>query len=217
MAIAFDATSTSGYQTAQSTYSWSHTCAANSILFVPISMLSVAGSSVTGVTYDGVALSDLTNEDSTTGACRVELWILNGPHSGTHTIAVTLSAPLDSIGNAISFSSDSAPTQEDASGSGGTNIGATDVTFGITPDHDGDWILSAIATSDTSITAGGGQTERQNVSGTLGSGSLSSVGPIDPAASTTVRWTNVGAAAAWAIVVTAVRDNPDTLMAQICM
>ncbi len=205
--ISFDANSDSGYQTAQSTYSWNHTCGGTDrYLRVGISMLSVAGSSVSSITYNGVALSLLRAKASVSGAVRAELWELVAPAIGTHSIAVTLSASLDSIGTAISLNGvhQTSPS-EGAADATATNVGAADATVNVTTVADNDWVSDIVASDDTAITVGAGQTQRVNVTGTLGSGALSTEGPKTPAGSVTMSWANVGALATWTIVAAAVR------------
>lgn len=205
--IQFDAASNSGYQTAQSTYTWNHTCTgSNRHLLVGISMLSVAGSSVSGITYNGVAMTFLGAKASVSGAIRVELWGLVAPATGTNAIAVTLSASLDSVGGAISTTGvhQTSPTEAFNSASA-TNVGAADATVDVTTVADNDWVLDAVATSDTTITVTGTQTQRSNVSGALGSGATGSQGPKTPPGTVTSAWTNVGALATWSIAAIALR------------
>lgn len=201
-AIAFDTSTNSGYQTAQSSYSWSHTCSGNNrYLTVGISMLSVGGSSVSSITYNGVALSLIKAQASVSGAVRAELWGLVAPVSGSHTITVTLSASLDSIGGAISFANVAQTTSVEASNSAtATNVGAADATVDVTTVADKDWVIDVVATDDTSITVGAGQTSRNNVTGTLGSGAMSTEGPKTPAGVVTMSWTSVAALATWSTV-----------------
>lgn len=214
--IAFDAASNSGYQTAQSTYSWSHTCTgANRYLIVGISMLSVGGSSVSSITYNGVALSLIDARASVSGAVRAELWGLVAPATGSNTIVVTLSTSLDSIGGAVSSTGvhQSSPL-EGAADASATNVGAADATVNVVTVADNDWCVDVVATSDTAITVGAGQTSRNNVTGTLGSGAMSTEGPKTPAGTVTMSWTNVGALATWSIVSVALRpiSAADTLV-----
>ena len=200
MAIAFDATSNSGYQTT-TPYSWSHTCTGSSrVLIVGVSMLSVAGSSVTGITYNGVALTKIRSDISAVGAVRTELWRLVNPASGSNTVEVTLSATLDSIAAAVSLTgvNQTNPTGSH-NGASATNVGAADATVSVSTTADGSWLIDAVATTDTAITVGAGQTQRSNVSGTLGSGGTSTEGPKTPTGSVTMSWTDVGAAATWTV------------------
>lgn len=205
--IQFDAASNSGYQTAQSTYSWSHTCTgSNRYLTVGISMLSVGGASVSSITYNSVALSLIKAQASAVGAIRSELWGLVAPTTGSNTIVVTLSASLDSAAGAVSYTGVEQTTPYEAANSAtATNVGAADATVNVTTVADNDWTFDNVATDDTAITVGAGQTSRSNVTGTLGSGAMSSEGPKTPAGSVTMSWTNVDALKTWSTVAAALR------------
>lgn len=219
-AIAFDAASNSGYQTAQGNYSWNHTCTGNFLeLLVGISMLSVAGSSVSSITYGGVQLTFVNAKASVSGAVRAELWRLTAPPTGTNSIAVTLSTALDSAGGAISLTNvDQETPLEGTANASATNVGAADATVGITTVVQYDWAVSVVATTDTAITVGTGQTQRSNVTGTLGSGGTSTKGPITTAGADTEYWTNVAALATWSIIATGVRPySTPVLFAQACL
>lgn len=205
--ISFDAASNSGAQVAQTTYSWSHTCTGtNRFLAVDVSILS-AGATVTGITYNGVAMSQISGAaiSTVTSFGRIECWGLANPASGSNTIAVTLSGSITSVGTAVSYTSvhQTSPT-EGGNANQATNVGATDATVSVTSVADQDWIHAAIATDDTAITAN--QTSRNNVSST-GSGADEDFGPQSPGAKT-MGWTGVGALATWAIAGYAIR--PDT-------
>lgn len=206
--IAFDAASNSAYNTADALYSWAHTCTgSNRYLVVGVSMLSVAGSNVSGVTYGGVAMTFLGAIASGSGAIRSELWGLISPATGSNTVEVTLSAALDSIAGATSFTgvNQTSPI-EGYNSATATNVGAADATVNVTTVADNDWVVDCVATSDTAITVGAGQTSRNNVTGTLGSGAMSTEGPKTPAGSVTMNWTDVGAAATWSIGAIGLRD-----------
>lgn len=209
--IQFDATTTSGYETSQTVYSWSHTSTgSNRYLLVGISMLSVAGSSVSSVVMgpgtDDLAFTFLGARASASGAVRVEMWGLKAPLTGANTIQVTLSAALDSIANAISFRNvNQTSPVEGINSDSATNVGAADATVDVTTVADSDWGVDVVATSDTSITVGAGQTSRENVTGTLGSGGMSTEGPKSPAGAVTMSWTNVGALATWSILALGLR------------
>ena len=209
--IAFDAASNSGYLSAvaepDGIYSWNHTCTgANRFLIVGVSMLSVAGSSVTGITYNGVALTKIGHVASVSGAVRAELWGLIAPATGSNVIQVTLSTALDSVGCAVSFTGvhQTSPT-EGFNTATATNVGAADATVDITTVANNDWVIDQVATDDTAITVGAGQTSRNNVTGTLGSGADSTEGPKTPAGAVTMSWGAVGAAATWSIAGIALR------------
>lgn len=205
--IMYDMASNSGYQTAQSTYSWAHFTGGDSrYLVVGVSMLSVAGSSVSSVTYGAENLTLLGTVASGAGAVRVELWGRVAPLQGSNTIAVTLSAALDSAAGATSFTGvhQVSPTEAFNSATA-TNVGAADATVNVTTVADNDWVIDTVATDDIAITVGAGQTSRWNVTGTLGSGAGSTEGPKTPAGAVTMSWTDVAALATWSIAGIAIR------------
>ncbi len=197
--VGFDAASNSGYNTADAVYSWSHTCAGN-YLTVGVAMLSVGGSSVSGITYNGDAMTLLRAQASGAGAIRTELWGLVNPDQGTHDVEVTLSAALDSAAVATSYTGvhQTSPT-EAANSATATNVGAADATVNVTTVADGDWVVDMVATDDAAITVGSGQTSRGNVTGTLGSGAMSTEGPKQTAGSVTMSWTDVAGLKTWSI------------------
>lgn len=205
--VAFDAASNSTYQTAQSSYSWSHTCTgANRFLAVDIELLSVPGTTVSSITYNGVALAFIGAKSTVSGAGRVECWGLAAPASGSNTIAVTLSAAVGSAGTAVSYTGvhQTVPTEAFNSAQA-TNVGAADATVTVTSVADNCVIHAACATDDTSITAG--NTARNNVTGALGSGADEDTGPITPATATAMSYTGVGALQTWAIAGYAIRPT----------
>lgn len=206
--IVFDAASNSGYQAAASSYNWNHTCTGQQrFLAVDISLLSVAGTTVTAVTYNGVALSLIGAKSSVSGADRVECWGLANPASGTNTIAVTLSASIASAGTAVSYTGvhQTVPTEAFNSAQATNGGSPADATVTVTTVAERAWVHAALATDDTAVTAN--QTSRNNVTGAAGSGANEDTGPIYPAAATAVSYTGVGALATWAIAGYAIRPE----------
>ena len=205
--ITFDAASNSGCQIADASYSWSHTVSAslsNRVLLVAISIMSLT--SVASVTYAGQAL---TFEDSAQSATvRTEWWLLTNPPTGANTVAVTLSAGVDSAAGAVSFGnvSQANPIDGEAGASGSGNPATVDLTT----ETDGAWVLDVVATPDTAITVGAGQTQRWNLSCTLGTGASSTEGPQSPAGTVTMSWTDVAALNSWAISAIALRPSTGT-------
>lgn len=137
---------------------------------------------------------------SVSGACRVELWGLVAPALRTGTIAVTLTGAINSAGCASSFNGvhQTSPT-EGFNSAQATNGGAADATVDVTTVADNDWCVDIVATDDTAITVGSGQTQRANVTGAAGSGAMSTEGPKTPGGAVTMSWTDIGASATWAI------------------
>lgn len=198
--LRFDYASNSGYQAASSTYSWTHTCSwSDRFLAVDISVFSVPGTTVSSITYNGVALSLIGLRSSVTGALHVECWGLVNPTSGPNTIAVTLSTSVISSGTAVSYSGVDQTTPYEAFNSNqATNVGAADATVSITTITDNDWVHAVVATDDGSVVAG--QTSRNNVTGAAGTGANEDTnGVVTPAGIQAMSYTGVGAAATWVI------------------
>lgn len=200
--IGFDAASNSGYQAAQSTYTFNRTVSgSNTFLAVDVAVLS-AGQTVTSVVDDSaggaVAMSFIGAQSTVTSFGRVEQWGLVNPATGTKSIAVTLSGVVISASTAVSYTGvhQTSPTEAFNSAQA-TNVGAADATVTITSVANNCWIHAAVATDDASITAG--QTSRNNVTGAGGSGADEDTGPITPPGGTAMSYTNIGALSTWAI------------------
>lgn len=193
--ITFDAASNGGYTAAANTDTWSHTNAGN-YLVVGVAMLGVAN--VTGITYNGVALTLLGSKTSAGSLLRVELWGLAAPFVGAANIVVSLDGSIAFAGVASSWGGvhQTSPT-EGFNSATATNVGAADATVDVTTVADNCVVVDVMASSDGSVTVGAGQTERNNVTGAAGSGTMSSEGPKTPAGSVTMSWTDVGALATW--------------------
>lgn len=206
--IAFDAAANSGYQAAQSTYTFNRTCTgSNRYLVVDVSLLS-AGQTVSSIVDDSgggnVQMTFIGARSTVSSVGRIETWGLVAPATGTKSIQVNLSGTIASAATAVSYTGvhQSLP-YEAFSSNQATNVGAADATVVVTPIADNTWIHAAIATDDGSITAN--QTTRNNVTGAGGSGANEDSGPITPAAATTMSYTNVGALQTWAIAGVALR------------
>jgi len=207
--IAFDAAANSGYQAAASTYTFNRTVTgSNTFLTVNVSLLS-AGQTVTSIVDDfGGTNTQMVLEvakSTVTSFGRIEMWRLVNPTAGTKTIQVNLSGAIASTATAASYTGvhQTSPT-EGANSAQATNVGAADATVNITTVADNDWVVGAIATSDSAITAN--QTSRNNVTGAGGSGANEdNNGPKTPAGAVTMSYTNVDAAMTWAIAGYAIR------------
>lgn len=208
--IAFDAASNSGDIAAASSYSgnasWS---GSNRMLAVDVCMLG-PGVTVTAMTYGGATCTLVGVRSTVTSFGRVEQWRIcssdsGAPAAGSNTLSVTLSGSLEFAVDWTSYTGvhQTSPT-EGFNSNQATNVGATDATVTVTSVADNCWIHAACVASDTSITAG--QTSRNNVSGTLGSGANEDNGAaVTPPGGTAMNYTGVGAAVTWAIAGYAIR------------
>lgn len=191
-AIAFD-TSVNGADAAGSV-SWSHTVTgANPILFVTtMSHTTTPGDLVTAVTYNGVSMSKAgTTLSYQTGSpiyFNLTLWYLQGPATGTHTVAVTAvgSPETDGISNSYTGAKqtggiDAYSSQSDAVGS--------NPAVAITTVANNSWTVLASGAGCVLATAGTGSTLRVSAQ----PGTFDSNGPITPAGPATMNINYSGA------------------------
>jgi len=89
MAIAFDATS-SGSSGGASSITFAHTCTgSNRVLFVTV--IGEVIPSITGVTYAGVAMTQVGSSVSGGGSRSIHLFYLDNPASGANNVVVSSS------------------------------------------------------------------------------------------------------------------------------
>lgn len=197
---AVEAVTPSTYQSGTSSATATINPSAGANLYVGVALLSVAGTSVSAVDFNGAAFTKVRHNASVSGACRAELWKLENCAGGSHDVTVTLSASVAWAFGVISMTGAATSTSvENDSGTSATNIMATDASVTIVTVTDNDLCVDIVATDDTAITVGADQTERVNVTGTLGSCGMSTE-PKTTAGSVTMSWTNVGAGATWSTV-----------------
>lgn len=207
--ITFDATSNSGLQVAQSTYTFDRTCSGSDrFLDISVALLS-AGQTVSSVVDDfgggNVNAVFIGAQSTVTSFGRVEMWRVITPATGTKSIQVNLSGSVTSVAMATAYTGVHQTVPVEAFNSAqATNVGAADATVTVTPIADNCWVIAVAATDDGTITPL--KTSRNNVSGgaTL-SGANEDTGPISPAAGTAMGYTDVAALATWAIAGYAIR------------
>lgn len=163
----FDAASTGSAE--NTNVSWSHTAAGSDrVLLVYIYYWNGGntGSRISGVTFNGVALTFLdTQRDAGAQQRTMDVWYLLNPDTGTHTIAVSGMGFGSKCGVGISLSdaAQSAPTAFKANG----NSTTASVTLTGTVN---DLFIDAAGESnngtDSTMTAGGSQTDRAQVTET---------------------------------------------------
>lgn len=181
MAVAFDAVSSAEALSASS-LTFSHTCTGSDrYLTVGVNILGVG--TVTGITYNGVAMTQLVVIQNTPD-CKVEIWGLAAPATGANNVVVTLSG-LEAVGSgAISFtgvdqsSSTSSPQTNSADSATSSSVTVTSAT--------GDMVVDIVGTSSMSPTVGAGQTQRYTTSPAAGFGNGSTEAG---AASVVMSWT----------------------------
>lgn len=158
MAIAFD-TSIDGTFGA-TPFSWNHTCTgSNRFLCVCVATAST-GDVVTGVTYNGVAMTQV-GKALGGGATEVYLYVLANPASGSNAIVVTASSGT-LLGCSTSYTGAQASSTADSSNTGTTAGGAASLTLSTTVVAANCWLVGVWHASGGALSAGTGTTLRQN-------------------------------------------------------
>jgi hypothetical protein len=177
MAIAFDATSGSGNITGTNTTSVAHTCTGtNRILYVGV-QITEAATTVTGITYNSVALTKISGKDVPNGSRRVELWYLIAPATGANNIVVTLSgtpANWFSVG-AISYTGAKQSGQPEAYAESSADAGYTNFSQAVTTLTDNAWLVGVMCNGCAQLSGGpvsfnAGTTARQSLYNRVGAG-----------------------------------------------
>ena len=178
-------------------FTWAHTCSGTDrLLRVTVSHFD-SSDAVTGVTYNGVALTAVPSGATTNGQCWITAYYLIAPDTGTHDIVVTVAGNVFDFGaGAISYNDvhQTVPlgTAVTATGTGTTPTvdvsSATDelVDDGLVIIHSG------------TLSVGAGQTQRWNAIATFGFIKYAGSTEVG-AASTTMSWSN-SSSQTWAMV-----------------
>lgn len=102
MAIAYDTVTTSSLWSSVTSITFAHTCSgSNRILFVCTA--NNVGVNVTGVTYNGVAMTNIGGALSNWAPSKSYLWYLIAPATGSNNVVVSLSASASVIAMAASY------------------------------------------------------------------------------------------------------------------
>ena len=191
MAIALDAV-TDQAQASGSTYSFSHTCTgSNLILWVGI--FGDTTDTLTGITYNGVAMTVYQKVGMGFGDRWIYLCYLVNPATGSNTVEATFSASTFAKAVAVSYTGAKQTGQPD-NGNNWTDLFTASISHSVTTVADNCWMVFIAKTNGVGTpTAGTGSTSRG------GSNSFSffdSNGAITPAGSYTMEC-SVGGSAVW--------------------
>jgi hypothetical protein len=159
MAIAYDnSTTANAFRTNASSLTFSHTTSgSNRLLVVGVHTVDANSRTITGVTYNGVAMTSLY-EYSAFSQRRTGMFYLINPASGANNVVITLSGATASPGTiegaAISFTgvfqtAAGFPDSNSKTDSTGTSISAT-----TTANADQNWIVGVFSGDANAITAG---------------------------------------------------------------
>lgn len=161
MAIAYDATS-KGAAATPLTLTVSHTCTgSNLLLTASVLWFDSAAKTLSGVTYNGVAMTLGTSNAS--GNYKHSMWYLINPATGTHDIVATWSGAINDNATLIgaSYTGAKQSSQPDATATDSSASG-TILTTNITTVADSCMLVDSFADIDNTgaPTAGASQNER---------------------------------------------------------
>ncbi len=164
MAIAFDSSTTST-NSGSATLTFGFNNVAGNALIVAFTANKLVIPAITGVTYNGVALTASVNSPQNPPAdvtVKVYYYYLLNPATGTNNVVITFTGTCDGISaNALSYSGvGSFPQDTSTTGTGTTG------TLTVTTTIDNSWIVGCFRNnSDGNGSAGSGTTRRSNIAG----------------------------------------------------
>lgn len=143
--ITYDNTSNSGWKVSQTVFSWAHNNIAGDLLVVGISSESATDRTVTGITYNGQAMTSIRSDGAYQNK-RTTLYYKLAPSTGSNTVEVTMSGSADyAIGCATSFIGAKQSAQPDAqNGATGTGDSPSTPTTTVTTVATNSWVVSVL-------------------------------------------------------------------------
>lgn len=199
MAIAFDNYAATGAvtdNTSNITYSYNAGSGANRFLVVVVST-SLTSDTVSGVTYNGVAMTNVAGMQRTSvaGDYNVYTFCLIGPATGSNTVTVTWTTPRSSAYSS-GFNATYTGVSQTGQPTGGTTASGTATTgsVSVTTTDDNSWLIGEAQNNANFITAGANTTQRSAASS---SGYFDTNSAQTPAGSKTMNVAFTGSTAAW--------------------
>lgn len=161
MAIAHDASTNPSYASG-TTHTFSHTCTgSDGILWVQC--WRRGGSAVSGVTYNGVAMTSLGTEiqaGSGSGNQYLTMWYLANPATGANNVVVTSPTSTEHIDGAVSYTGASATGIPDATNSL-TMTAQSNTTATVSSVADNCWALMFMRMDTSGAISAGASTTRR--------------------------------------------------------
>lgn len=184
MAIAFDAATDGGLFLATSSATYSHTCTgSNRILFVFVNITSPS-TTISGVTYNTVALTHITDSVGSPGTNALSSWYLVAPATGANNIVVSLTGSNNLAVMSSSYTGAKQSAQPDNSTTN-EGTGVSSLTTSLITVADNSWTVLSVAQNLGQPSAGTGSTQRLS-SATTDNGLYDSNAAITPAGSTSM-------------------------------
>jgi len=209
MAVTLDSRNGGTSSTGATSLSWSHTVIGDAVLEVTCDFAAGTRPTITGVNWDDTgspqALTRKGGALETQGFGGVDKWYILSPTTGTKTIKVSFSGScecgtgsesLRGVNKNDPFNSSSPQTA--------TGTGTTQPSLNVTSEAGG-WVTDGVitiegASSNYSMTVGGGQTQISNHNRGLGTSTGAASDEAATGTSTTMSWSGVLAGDTWASV-----------------
>jgi len=164
MAIAFDSGGTVGTlnnPVTSITYSFTNTAGD----FLSVGVLTIAGKSITGVTYNGVSMTKIGGIASFGNQpLNIELWGLSSPATGAHNVVVSMTPSGPIYSTAMSHSGTKTSGQPDSFNTGYNASNVSSLAVSTTVVDSNCWLIG-LATGDNgnNPSAGSGTTQRSTI------------------------------------------------------
>ena len=212
ISLAYDATAQGSVAGAPS-LTFAHTCTgSNRILVVGVNV-SNTSITVSGVTYAGTSMTQITSQDVSTPATRIYLFYLVAPSTGANNVVISTSSSATITASSVSYTGAKQSAQPDAS----VKAAASSVSLSVVGSRC--WIVSTAGAEvggGVNFTAGSGFTLRQTVNnGGHMNGLEDSNGTVSSGANTVAFGITAGSVAAVIAASIAPAPETDTLTAAV--
>jgi hypothetical protein len=183
MGIVLDAATDGGLTLPGTSLTWSHTCSgANRILFVGVTAATGASDTVSGVTYNSVAMTRINTKVVPTDR-KIYLYYLLAPSTGANDVVITTSTSDAIAGIAVSYTNVLQVSPIDVNTTN-TGTGVTTLATSVTTTVDNDWTVLYTKSASVATVAGTNTTQRQT--GSISTAMYDSNAALTPTGSKTL-------------------------------
>ena len=164
MAITAGNVSTETYANSATSYTHVHNNNGTVLVVLPMSYIDGSTISVSGITYNGVAMTHVIDDTSTSVSDHAEIWVLTTPANGSNNVVVTYNtAPsFGAIITAVSYTGVDLTTPIGATAQAASDSQASPVSTSITMASGSVAISGFILGGNPTVTPGSGQNSRTN-------------------------------------------------------
>jgi hypothetical protein len=178
MAIAYD-NATVNLSIGSTTNSFNHTCSGSNLVLT-VGVFCTGGDRLTGITYNGVAMTFVRKRQDTTSGEFCYIYCLANPATGSNTVLCSFSPSATSRAHAISHTGCKQTGIPDAQNDN-ASAGTTSLSTSVVTVADNSWTI-LFSRSQGTVSAGSGSTERPSAAAST-SAIFDSNGAVTPAGS----------------------------------